>query len=467
MHTQEGLHSHLLSLLLHQEPDNENGITPQTLSISNTLWERSEQQWNNEDYLTAMKGFQSSLEIYKLAWPYIGKSSGSNDRVKDADVNDFCDKSFMLAKKLLFCSYCELDANQGEIINGHYTMIVLCSKSQRCNEAHAFNIAQLYFPNVYIKLHCKFIYYYNNKTVDSARQRLVQCISIIMTIFSTMSSKESIRSVLNDAWMELMLSYEEVPQHRLIARHVATLAIATKSCGWTDALQRPGFMVRCGPIAIPYTPPDKHPAWCRVLEQNWIRILNEYNQIIENPLNLSNVGSGQRGSGHNDHSVVAGRSWKEYVLFGTGSKDDDSDCPYTKHLLRTLVPDAVSLAEQGGGEVIFSRLAPRTFIKAHCGPTNIRLTAHLGLVIPDSASDCQIRVKDKWYSWSAGRILLFDDSFEHEVKNDTDETRVVLLIRFWRPQVSLVKRGEVLDDARAKKEEAVQKRFNCTALMKL
>ena len=165
--------------------------------------------------------------------------------------------------------------------------------------------------------------------------------------------------------------------------------------------------------------------------------------------------------------MVAGRSWKEYVLFGTGSKDDDSDCPYTKHLLRTLVPDAVSLAEQGGGEVIFSRLAPRTFIKAHCGPTNIRLTAHLGLVIPDSASDCQIRVKDKWYSWSAGRILLFDDSFEHEVKNDTDETRVVLLIRFWRPQVSLVKRGEVLDDARAKKEEAVQKRFNCTALMKL
>ena len=62
-----------------------------------------------------MKGFQTSLEIYKSAWPYIGKSSGSNDKVKDSDVNDFCDKSFMLAKKLLFCAYCELDANQGEI----------------------------------------------------------------------------------------------------------------------------------------------------------------------------------------------------------------------------------------------------------------------------------------------------------------------------------------------------------------
>ena len=216
-----------------------------------------------------------------------------------------------------------------------------------------------------------------------------------MTFFSRTLSKDNVKDVLNDAWMELMLSYEEIPRHRVIARHVATLAMATKSCGWTDAFQRPGYMVRGGRPAVPYIPPDNHPAWCRVLEQNWIRILNEYNQIIENPLNLSNVGSGQRGSGHNDHSVVAGRSWKEYVLFGTGSKDDDSDCPYTKNLLRTHVPDAVSLAEKGGGEVIFSRLAPRTRIESHCGPTNLRLTAHLGLVIPDSESNSQIRVRDK------------------------------------------------------------------------
>ena len=33
-------------------------------------------------------------------------------------------------------------------------------------------------------------------------------------------------------------------------------------------------------------------------------------------------------------------------------------------------------------------------------------------------------------------MLVFDDSFEHEVVNDTDEVRVVLLLRFWHPALS-------------------------------
>mmetsp|Transcript_19050 Transcript_19050/g.34451 ORF Transcript_19050/g.34451 Transcript_19050/m.34451 type:complete len:544 (+) Transcript_19050:85-1716(+) len=392
------------------EPDNENGITEETLDVSNSMWEKGAQKWDDGEYLIAMEGFQNSLEPYRKAWPYIGKSSGTNEGRED-DLNDFFDRSLMLARKLLFCAYCELDASQ----------------------------------------------------VDSARQRLVQCLSITMTVFFTTpsrASRECIRHVMNDAWMELMLSMEEVPQHRLIARHVASMAITTKSCGWTDPLQRPGYMARVGLSSIPYTPPEKHPSWCRVLENNWIRILNEYSQLSTNPLNFSNVGSGQRGSGHDDHLVVSGRSWKEYVLFGTGAKENDKDAPFTKQLLRSQVPDAVSLAEQGGGEVIFSRLAPRTHIKAHCGPTNLRWTAHLGLVIPDSGSDCQIRVRDKWYSWSAGKITLFDDSYEHEVRNDTDETRVVLLMRVWHPELLKVQRGFFLSEACARKEEEVEKRFH-------
>ncbi|KAL7536720.1 hypothetical protein ACHAXR_007361 [Thalassiosira sp. AJA248-18] len=392
------------------EHDNENGITEETLNVSDNIWQEGAQKWAKEEYLAAMEGFQRSLEPYQKAWPYIGKSSGTNEGRGD-DLNEFFDRSFVLAKKMLFCAYCELDARQ----------------------------------------------------FDSARQRLVQCLSISMTIFFTTpsrASRESIRNVMSDAWMELMLSMEEVPAHRIIARHVASLAIATKSCGWTDSLQRPGYIARVGLSSVPYTPPEKHPSWCRVLENNWIRILNEYNLLMSNPLNFLNVGSGQRGSGHDDHLVVSGRSWKEYVLFGTGSKENDNDAPFTKQLLRNNVPDAVSLAEQGGGEIIFSRLAPRTQIKAHCGPTNLRWTAHLGLVIPDSTSNCRIRVRDEWHSWKVGKILLFDDSYEHEVRNDTDETRVVLLIRVWHPELLPVQQGFFLSEAMARKEEEVRKRYH-------
>ena len=35
--------------------------------------------------------------------------------------------------------------------------------------------------------------------------------------------------------------------------------------------------------------------------------------------------------------------------------------------------------------------------------------------------------------WAEGETLVFDDTYQHEVWNDTDGTRVVLLIQFERP----------------------------------
>jgi len=121
----------------------------------------------------------------------------------------------------------------------------------------------------------------------------------------------------------------------------------------------------------------------------------------------------------------------------------------------------VSLAEAGGGEVIFSVMGPGTKVRAHCGTTNLRLTAHLGLIVPPSSSgghdgdddpvhpeaNCRIRVADEWHTWKEGHVLVFDDSFEHEVENSTSSIRAVLLFRFWHPDVSLRERQTALDEA--------------------
>jgi hypothetical protein len=393
------------------EPDRE------TLMLSNDIWEEGYMKWQNKDYLIAMEGFQQSLQSYSIAWSCCDKSCGTNDLGEnDLDTNIlFVNRSITLAKRLLFCAYCEMDGNQ----------------------------------------------------IESARQRLVQCISICMTILfaanhSLTSFECNIRTIMNDAFMELMLSMEGVAQHRIVARHVAALAITTGCCGWSDPYQRPGFM-HVGLSSIPHVSRENHPPWCRELENNWRGVLDDYNQLNSTPSNFSNVGSGQRGSGHDDHMVVSGLSWKEYVLFGTGSKKSDNDAYFTKQLLRKLLPDAVELAESGGGEIIYSCLSPRTYIKSHCGPTNLRWTAHLGLIIPNNSVDCQIRVRENWYSWQPGHVLLFDDSFEHEVRNDTDETRVVLLIRIWHSQLACMERNEresILTEAIAKKEEEVVKRYH-------
>lgn len=374
---------------------------------SSELWRRSCQLWYQQDYLNAMEGFQRSLEPYALEWE---KSLECTSDSKTLFIqNDERQEAWKMAQRLLFCSYCELDGNQ----------------------------------------------------TNQARSHLILAVSLLIhsVIPKGISSKE--QSFLDDAWMELMLSFEEVPACRLLARHVAQMAIESGACKWTNPLQRPGYMVPNIP-GVPFMTRNKHPSWCRVLEDNWQTILDEF-EVISKANALCVVGAGDRGSGQDDHRVVAaGSEWTEYVLFGTGSRNGFDDAPVTRRLIQQHVPDAVSLAQQGGGEVIFSRLAPGSRIQSHCGPTNFRWTGHLGLIVPtmERTSACQIRVGSRWHAWEAGKMLLFDDSFEHEVRNDTDQERVVLLLRVWHPDLKVDERDSALLDARLKKEKAIEKRYH-------
>jgi len=43
------------------------------------------------------------------------------------------------------------------------------------------------------------------------------------------------------------------------------------------------------------------------------------------------------------------------------------------------------------------------------------------------------RVEDTVLHWEAGRMLIFDDTYRHEVQNNTDQERVVLILHFDRP----------------------------------
>ncbi|KAG7366235.1 aspartyl/asparaginyl beta-hydroxylase-domain containing protein [Nitzschia inconspicua] len=375
---------------------------------SDRLWKTSVERWTNKEYLAAMEGFQASVDPFSRIWK-------DNDHTNEPLRNVPTDSStaLILARRLLFCAYCEADAND----------------------------------------------------LEKSRSRLVQCISILLEC----NDNKHVSELLDDAWMELMLSYEEVPECRRLARHVTSMAISSNNscCGWQHPLQRPGYMANIAinhNVSPSFLPRQQHPDWCHVLEENWEAIAQELSELERTKSrSWSAVGSGERGSGSDDHRVVsAGGNWKEYVLFGTGSMvESDNDAPITKHLLRNHVPSAVSLAEAGGGEVIFSRLAPGTHIEAHCGPTNLRWTAHLGLVVPDDESQgsCRIRVESEWYRWETGKILLFDDSYEHEIQNDTRQTRTVLLLRVWHPALSKEQQRADLNEARRRKEVAVEKRY--------
>ncbi|CAJ1388501.1 unnamed protein product [Effrenium voratum] len=124
--------------------------------------------------------------------------------------------------------------------------------------------------------------------------------------------------------------------------------------------------------------------------------------------------------------------WREFPLLGLNAEVQES-CPKTWQLLTEVEAIAQHWALCPDEETaLFSRLTPGTRLKPHCGPSNLHLTCHLGLQVPQG---CSIRVGDEWRSWQEGRCLVFDDSYEHEVRHDGDAPRFVLLLRFWHPQV--------------------------------
>lgn len=189
---------------------------------------------------------------------------------------------------------------------------------------------------------------------------------------------------------------------------------------------------------------------CRQLEQNYQVIRDEYDAYINRLINrkdwddsdttpgLGDVGA--RPGALHDGGLTKSGKWKEVPLFTncTLQREYAEYFPETVRILQTHCRDATGLAFCGGGDVIFSVLTPGTRLRPHCGPSNARLTCHLGVRVPRTRQQgCFIRVAaDEAREWEEGRCLVFDDSFEHEVVYEKTESpiledRVVLLANFW------------------------------------
>ena len=94
----------------------------------------------------------------------------------------------------------------------------------------------------------------------------------------------------------------------------------------------------------------------------------------------------------------------------------------------------------------FSSLDSGIHILPHSGPTNKRIRAQLGLKIPktENPEKAYMRVGDQFLHWEDGKMIIFDESYEHEVlyHNERNESRLVLYFDFWHPDLSPEQRVE-------------------------
>lgn len=220
-------------------------------------------------------------------------------------------------------------------------------------------------------------------------------------------------------------SLESAAARRAAAAHVYSRGVDAGH--WAVAEQRPVTLVR-GLKASAWHDPQAF-AVCRALEAAFTEIRAEALSLLEQDARE------RLFSSHRSKALEAG-DWCDVGLYYNGMRNDQNAvrAPLTSALLCSadgeFRRDCTSCPL---GSAYFSLLRPHTRLAAHCGPTNARLRAHLGLVVPEG--DCEMIVGGEARQWVEGKVLLFDDSFEHEVHNETDEARLILLIDLWHPEL--------------------------------
>ncbi|MBO9714877.1 MAG: aspartyl/asparaginyl beta-hydroxylase domain-containing protein [Sphingomonas sp.] len=162
-------------------------------------------------------------------------------------------------------------------------------------------------------------------------------------------------------------------------------------------------------------------AWTAALREHWRAIRDEGVAAALGPRPAPSLASVSP-----DHRAIAPvHQWRSFFLWGYGYSCEENRlaCPVTSAMVEAI-PGMVS--------AFFSILAPGTHIPAHRGVTKGLITCHLGLIVPRDG-DVRMRVGDRIVRWAEGETLVFDDTCDHEVWNDTAHTRVVLLVQFRRP----------------------------------
>ncbi len=161
--------------------------------------------------------------------------------------------------------------------------------------------------------------------------------------------------------------------------------------------------------------------WIPYLESHWHEIRAELDQVLTYRDDLPlfheiNI----------DATDIGSKDWRSFFLYGFGLRSDANcaRCPKTAALVESI---------PGMFTAMFSILAPGAHLPPHTGPWKGVVRYHLGLMVPIPVENCGIKVGGVTAYWREGESLVFDDTYEHSVWNETGGTRVVLFLDILRP----------------------------------
>lgn len=164
-----------------------------------------------------------------------------------------------------------------------------------------------------------------------------------------------------------------------------------------------------------------HPVWpsdevCELLERNVDMFREEFAGIDPEHYQVD----------ARDHiaGLTDGHNWTVFPFydgFGNLQAENASKCPRIAEFLAGY-PGVGSM----GCMAFFSIMNPDTHVRPHTSELNLRMRYHLGIEVPER--DIEFRIHDQRITWKQDKCLKIDDSYEHEVFQQSDRRRVVFVM---------------------------------------
>jgi beta-hydroxylase len=169
----------------------------------------------------------------------------------------------------------------------------------------------------------------------------------------------------------------------------------------------------------PYVAVDRF-AGLALLEAHWEEIRDEAQALAE----LRRIKAAENNDDVGFNSFFK-EGWKRFYLKWYDEKPPSAEryCPRTVALLQQ-VPSVKA--------ALFAELPRDAKLNAHRDPYAGSMRYHLGLATPND-DRCRIWVDGEVYSWRDGQAVVFDETYIHWVRNDTDQDRLILLCDIERP----------------------------------
>lgn len=161
------------------------------------------------------------------------------------------------------------------------------------------------------------------------------------------------------------------------------------------------------------------------LRRNWRRIRGEALALHESGAFEAASAPGSVGFHDLGFRTFHKRGWRKFYLKWYGEPHGSAVrlCPDTVKLLRRV---------PGIRAAMFSVLPAGAELTLHSDPLACSLRYHMGLQTPES-DECYICVDGRRVSWRNGRDFVFDETYPHFARNDTDTPRLILMCDVERP----------------------------------